>query len=164
MHRGRLGRHHDLLARRSRSQGASEFVHLRGLRAAGRLVDAASDVHGVRLRRLWRLVQEQARDCAFPSDAAPDRSVDRARRRMGLVLHRPPLVRKASVSRRMHCMPSIDSIEEVRHHGSIEGRTVVPFVGGCFAATDEKSIRSARLVFPTQMLRSKSLRFLFDTT
>ena len=84
----------DVCARRSRSRRATERLGLRRLRADRRRVGAAPDVHGVRSRRLLRLVQEQACDRAFPSDAASDRSLDPARGGMGLVLCRPAVVRK----------------------------------------------------------------------
>jgi hypothetical protein len=89
---------HDVPARRSHSRRATERSGLRRLYPSGRGLPAASDVHGVRLRRLRRLIPEQARSRAFSCNAASDRALDRAGRGMGLVLHRPALVRKARAS------------------------------------------------------------------
>jgi hypothetical protein len=86
-HGGATPKPNDVLARRSRPQRASDWIRLLRLRAGAGHLAPAANVHGVRLRRLLRFVQEQACHPAFPHDAASHRPLHRTRRTMGLVLH-----------------------------------------------------------------------------
>ncbi len=61
---------------------------LPGVPGARRPLGPPAGVHGVRPRRLLRLVAEQARHGPFPRDRAPRRPEHRARRDVGLVLPR----------------------------------------------------------------------------
>src|SRR6266536_3250002 len=97
IHRGPSQKTNDVLARHSDSQRRPLRVGLRGLPATGSRLAAAADVYGVRSRRMLRLVPEQARDQALPDDTPSDRSFDRTRRRVGLVLRRSAVVRTAAV-------------------------------------------------------------------
>jgi hypothetical protein len=95
--RGRIPITHDVCARRSDPRAAAEELWLRRLPTHGRNRGAAPDVLGVRARWLWRFLEEPTRHQTLSCDTAPDRPLHRARRGMGLVLHRPAVVREADV-------------------------------------------------------------------
>ena len=96
--RGRFRTSFDVRAYRPYSRRAAERNGLRRLRADGRQVVAAPDVHGMRICRLLRFVDEQARHRALSRHAASHRSLHRARRTVGLVLCRSAVVRKVDPS------------------------------------------------------------------
>jgi len=56
-----------------------------------------------------------------------------------------------------------ESLEHLRHRQSLLA-IAVPFVEGCSLPSRDKCIRSPKLGLPIQTERSKSLRFLFETT
>src|SRR5260370_32077274 len=64
-------------------------ARMRGMLEDRRFVGTPAPVHGVWARGLLRLLEKQARDETLSPDPAPADPVDRARRKLGLVLRGP---------------------------------------------------------------------------
>src|ERR1700751_3729528 len=67
---------------------AADAQRMRRVLEDGRHLGASAILPGVRARGLLRFVEEQACYETLPSDEAPDHEVVRARRELGLLLHR----------------------------------------------------------------------------
>ena len=59
---------------------------VRRVRQTGRHLGSPETMHDMRPGGLLRFLEEQARDKALPRCEAPDHEIDRARRKLGLVL------------------------------------------------------------------------------
>src|SRR5258707_5205480 len=80
--------HERLHAFESHSQSNATHRGLRRVPENGRFRGASSFVHGVRPRRMLRLLQKQARHQALPPRQASHHAFARTRRKLGLVLRR----------------------------------------------------------------------------
>jgi hypothetical protein len=78
-HRGTFNPCHGVFSPRSDSHHWAEWRGLQRLHSCGRPLGASSDLHDLRLRRMLRLIEEQARLEAFSGDEAPHRALGRSR-------------------------------------------------------------------------------------